>query len=306
MSEFFNTEYLPYKINQNRAEGSIENYHAMFRHIERAKFDKPLSAYKSKEIEDFLYSVPHSRTRQILQGFLNNMFKRAVALGLIKTNPCAAIEKVHHKQEQGKAFSFTEQKEFFAYLYGANKLTYTEKCYYLFVYLTGTRKSEALDVCVEDIDFVNKVISIRGTKTDGSNRKMPLVSLVEKLLLSLNVKKGRYFNLTDDQTEKKFRQVWKKEKGHKLHDLRHTFGTIQICVNKIDVKTVSLWMGHSTINTTLTTYTHPEQLDTGLFLRGDLTDEEKLAIYRGNCQEINYKIEQFLDKRTQNIPIKRT
>ena len=55
----------------------------------------------------------------------------------------------------------------------------------------------------------------------------------------------------------------------------HFFGTIQICVEKVNVKTVSLWLGHSNIQTTLQTYTHPEQLDKGTFLRGDLTEEEK-------------------------------
>lgn len=64
-------------------------------------------------------------------------------------------------------------------------------------------------------------------------------------------------------------------------------------------------MGHSTINTTLTTYTHPEQLDIGTFLRGDITEEEKLAIYRSKYREISCKIEQFLFAHTQDLPTKR-
>lgn len=110
----------------------------------------------------------------------------------------------------------------------------------------------------------------------------------------MNVKKGRYFKLTDAQADSRFRKVWKKEKGHKLHDLRHTFGTIQICVKKIDVKTVSLLMGHSTVDTTLNRYTHPEQLDKGTFLNGGLSDEEKLKIYRVQCDEIIKIISNFL------------
>ena len=53
-------------------------------------------------------------------------------------------------------------------------------------------------------------------------------------------------------------------------------------------------MGHSTIDITLRIYTHPEQLDSGTFLRGDLTQEEKLEIYRSKYKRILMMIEQFL------------
>ena len=69
---------------------------------------------------------------------------------------------------------------------------------------------------------------------------------------------------------------------------------MQICVEKIDIKTASLLMGHSTIDITLRIYTHPEQLDSGTFLRGDLTQEEKLEIYRSKYKRILMMIEQFL------------
>lgn len=305
LSEFFITEYLPYKKNQKRAAKTLTGYQTSLGYIKRAKFDKPLNQYKSKDIEDFLYSIPQTRTRKILQGFLNNLFNRCMATGLIRSNPCTAIETVQHKENKGKSFSFVEQKEFFTILFNSTQLTYVEKCYYLFVYMTGTRKDEALGLCVNDVDFTHKVLTIHGTKTDGSDRKMPLTPMVEQLLLTLDKKSGKYFTLNTYSADKVFRKVWNKEKGHKLHDLRHTFGTLKICVDKVDIKTVSLWMGHSTINTTLTTYTHPEQLDLGTFLRGDMSDDEKLAIYRSNYREISCQIEQFLAQHTQDLPTKK-
>lgn len=266
----------------------------MFRFIMAQKFDKRLTEYKSKMIEDFLYSVPQTRKRQKIQGLFNNMFTRALALSLIKENPCAPIEKMQHKIDQGKAFSFDEQSEFFPLLFENTELTYAQKCYFVFMYLTGTRRNEALSVRVEDVDFKNKVLSIRGTKTEGSNRKIPLTPLVEKLLLSLKPKKCYYFPMTSNVVNDIFRKVWIKKKGHKPHDLRHTFGTIQICVEKVDVKTVSLWMGHSTIDTTVNIYTHPEQLDSGTFLRGDLSSDEKTAVYRKKYGGILLLIERFI------------
>ena len=295
LSEYYKTEYLPYKKHQNLAERSLKGIESHFRFIVSRKFDKRLTEYTPKMIEDFLYSVPQTRKRQLLQGVFNNMFKRAVALQLIKVNPCASIEKMQHKQERGKAFSFDEQGEFFSLLFKNEKLTYAQKCYFTFLYLTGTRRTEGLSIRVEDVDFKNKVLSIRGTKTEGSNRQIPLIPLVEKLLLSVMPQRGAYFPYDDTHINHWFRNVWKKEKGHKPHDLRHTFGTVQICVEQVDVKTVSLWMGHSTIDTTVNIYTHPEQLDSGTFLRGNISNDEKTAVYREKYGGILMLIERFIE-----------
>lgn len=286
LSEFYRAEYLPYKRRQGRAESTLAEYESEMRFIIKSKFDKPLNLYKPKEIEDFLYSFPEPRKRQMIQGLLNNIFNRALTLALIRSNPCTPIDRARHAQEQGTAYSFEELFEFLQLLFDNRHLSYNDKCYFIFCLLVGTRRNEALYLTVEDVDFKNKVLHIRGTKTKGSDRNVPLTPLVEKLLLSLNVKKGRFFQMSDTVPNHLFREVWNKEKGHKLHDLRHTYGTIQICVNKTDIKTVSLLMGHSTVDTTLNRYTHPEQLDKGTFLNGALSDDEKLEIYRKKYDEI--------------------
>ena len=295
LSEYFETEYFPFKQHQGLAEQSLDDLKGSMRFIVAQKFDKRLTEYTSKMIEDFLYSVPQTRKRQKLQGVFNNMFTRALALGLVKTNPCAPIEKMRHNGEQGKAFSFDEQEEFFPLLFQSDKLTYEQKCYFIFLYLTGARRTEGLTVRVEDVDFKNKVLSIRGTKTEGSNRRIPLTPLVEKLLQSVKPKRGAYFPYDKNNINHIFRMVWEKDKGHKPHDLRHTFGTIQHIVEKVDIKTVSLWMGHSTIQTTVGIYDHPEQLDIGIFLRGDMSNDEKTAVYRERYGGILMLIERFIE-----------
>lgn len=294
LSEYYKADYVTFKRRQNLKERYLKEIDGMFSFIMSQGFDKPLTTYKPKHIEDFLYSVPETRKRQKLQGLFNNMFTRALALSLIKTNPCAPLDKVQHNGEQGKAFSFEEQEDFFKFLFQDETLDYTRKCYFAFLYLTGTRRDEALGIKVEDANFKNKVLSIRGTKTEGSNRKIPLTPIVEKLLLSLTPKNGFYFPITSNSVNHDFRKVWVKEKGHKPHDLRHTFGTIHICVEKVDIKTVSLWMGHSDISTTVNIYTHPENLDTGTFLRGDLSSDEKTAVYRKKYGGILLLIKDFL------------
>lgn len=297
LSEFFSKTYLPYKKKQGIAKRTIEGYKGNITFITEKKFDKPLNRYTAPEIEKFLYSIDKTRKRQVMQGFFNNMFNRAVALELIKSNPCASLDKVKHVQEQGKAYSFSEQAEFFENLIKSEFYSYSEKCYFIFVYLVGARRNEARGVRVEHVDFENKILELHGTKTEGSDRQIPLFPLVEKLLLSLNVKKGKFFKIKPQTIYAHYKEFCSTH--HKLHDLRHTFGTIQVCVERVDVKTVSLWMGHSNIETTLKIYTHPEHLDRGIFLRGNISEPEKIKIYQEKYAKILEIIDRFLTERTQ-------
>ena len=292
--DFYKTEFLPYKKRQGLTAHYLEQLNSYMRFIEKQHFNKSLSSYTTQMIETFLFSVPETNKRHVLQMLLNSILARAQTLNIIKTNPCTTVEKMRHKVETGKAFSFAEQIEFFNSLYQSKQLSYMQKCYFIFLYLTGTRKSEALSIKTDDVDFENKILSVRGTKTEGSNRRIPLTPLVEKLLQSLKPQKGRYFPLEAYTINNIFRVIWEKSKHHKPHDLRHTFGTIQICAEKIDVKTVSLWMGHSTINTTVNIYTHPEQLDNSTFLRGDISNDEKTTVYREKYGTILTQIEKFI------------
>lgn len=303
-SEFYTQRYLPYKQSQKRAENTLKGIEYNYKYIIEQGFDKPLNEYTAKDIKDFLFAIDKTRKRQIIQGMLNNLFKYAVSESLLTVNPCTAIEKMEHDTNMGTSFSFVEQARYFKRLFADKKISYQLKCYYIFTYLVGSRRNEGLDVIFSDADMEEKLLKVNGTKTDGSLRQIPLFPFVEKLLSTLTPnKKGRYFPFTERAADGTFSKFM-KELGmdHKLHDLRHSFGTIQICCNKIDVKTVSLWMGHSNIETTLKYYTHPEQLDKATFLRGDLSEDEKTVIYKGKCAEVLQLIDDFLTAHTQNIP----
>ena len=299
LSEFFETVYLPYKKSKNRAENTISGYLSNMKFIVERGFDNPLTKYTSSGIEEFLLSVPETRKRQILQGFLNNIFKRALAKSLVKVNPCAPLEKMEHEVEEGTAFEFCEQREFFENLEKI-KLTKAQKYYLLFVFLTGCRRNEARALRESDVDFERKVLHIQGTKTDGSDRYIPLTPLVEELLRRLQPKQGLYFPFSEYVAQTSLKKC---TKAHRLHDLRHTFGTLQICVENVDIKTVSLWLGHSNIETTLRIYTHPEQLDRAIFLRGDLTNGEKITILRRQYVEILQQVKKLISN-THDLPKK--
>lgn len=294
ISEFFQNNYLPYK-KANLSENSIKSINSIFKNLK--DFDKPLNKYTAIEIETFLYSIPQTRTRQMLQCLLNNLFNYAKRLNFIKNNPCDNVEKMKHTKKIGRALSFQDQYAFFENLYSAeSKTTMTEKLYLTFVYLTGTRRNEALSIKQNDIDYQSNVIHIPGTKTKTSKRTIPMFPLVKKLLKKTKVNNGKVFDISYNQVKN---VIEKTQSKYHLHELRHTFGTIGICVKKLDAKTVAMYMGHSDTFTTLNTYTHPEQLDEQLFYNGSLSENEKTKILRTKYNKVLSLIERWLNSIDQ-------
>lgn len=301
-SEFFNETYLPYK-RENIKESSIKDLMYDYNYIINNNFDKPLNRYTSESVEKFLLAIPKTHKRKTVRGVFNNVFTYAKQLGKIKVNPCDNVTSVKHKSTKGRAMSFADQLIFFDNIFACKKIKLVQKLYLLYVFLTGSRRAEALDVALNDFDIQNNVLHIPGTKSGGSDRDIPLFPLVKKLYVCTQQIRGvdskTFFGLKLSQVDKLMKFGIN---GYRLHDLRHTFGTIEICVQKLDPKTVSLHMGHADITMTLNTYTHPEQLDKALFFDGSKSDEEKLAVLREKYQVIINKISAYIDEHTQNVP----
>lgn len=301
-SEFFNGTYLPYK-RETIKETSITDILYDYNYIIDNNFDKPLNRYTTESVEKFLLAITKTHKRKTVRGVFNNVFNYAKQLGKIKVNPCDGVTQVKHQSKKGRALSFTNQDIFFDNIFASTKIKLVQKLYLLYVFLTGSRRAEALDVALNDFDIQSNVLHIPGTKSGGSDRDIPLFPLVKKLYNLMqqvrNIEARSFFGLKLSQVDKIMK--YGLDEYH-LHDLRHTFGTIQICVQKLDVKTVSLYMGHADIALTLSTYTHPEQLDKALFFDGSRSDDEKLDILRVKYHSILNKISGFLDEHTQNVP----
>ena len=104
-------------------------------------------------------------------------------------------------------------------------------------------------------------------KTSASNREIPLSPGLLKIIKPISkVINPEYYILTNDlkPTEPRTYRNYYLDLMSKLrlprlkfHGLRHSFATR--CVNaNIDIKTISVLLGHSNVTTTLNVYTHPD------------------------------------------------
>lgn len=147
---------------------------------------------------------------------------------------------------------------------------------------TGMRLGECLGLHWEDIDFKRKTLSVNATlnlrtkkrkepKTRASKRIIPLSDAQMKTLKKHKIEQRPFSNIVcvspngGYATHTHIREIMYKTieeiglKKIRFHDLRHTHATILVDNKaniKANIKAVQERLGHSSIKTTLDTYTH--------------------------------------------------
>lgn len=214
-------------------------------HIKSAMQNRPLKEISALDLQKLVNSIKKSRTRENVYDTLRSSFERAYAIRLIDYNPMLAVESPKHKRKKGEALSAEEQEAFIRIISG-----HKSESYFKFLLYTGCRRSEALMIKKSDINYDKKQLHIPGTKTEGSDRVIPLFDNVREIVE--NLIGDKLFELKPDYVTHLFKDICP---GHKLHDLRHTFATNCLSAG-IPLKIVQVWLGHSTIDTTADIYTH--------------------------------------------------
>lgn len=219
---------------------------------------------------------------------INRVFKYAVHLDIIQTNPVDRIirpkqqksrkEKIALTKEELKQFLTLAKKDARPVLYTAwHTLAYT-----------GLRRGELLGLEWSDIDFENKTISINKTlvtvngslytqspKTKRSTRTISLDDATIQVLKNWKLEqkkqffkngvksknivitniKGSYLDFAYFRDELKKFLSTHNLKQFSVHSLRHTHASLLFEAG-IEPKTISDRLGHSNIQTTLNMYTH--------------------------------------------------
>lgn len=217
-------------------------------HIPEEIKNIPLEELDPFELQGALNGVRTSRLRLYVFDIYRDSLRRATQLRYIPYSPAESLERPLHIKENGRPLTKEELSAFIMDIQNDHS-----KNLYLFYLYTGCRRSEALTITWDDIDFERNTICINGTKTRGSRRVVPLFKELRTVLRALpHSLDGRLFHCSPEYVTKSFKKLCP---AHHLHDLRHTFATR--CLEcGIAIKVVQKWLGHSQLNTTAGIYVH--------------------------------------------------
>ncbi len=177
-----------------------------------------------------------------------------------------AVDKPKHIKINGIAFDNNDEKKLIAILKDKNLDLFLITLY------QGLRKGEALAITGEDIDFINKTLTINKainehnefdtTKNLSSNRVMPLFENSIEILKKYALSKERVFNIPGKRAQAIFTDIIKKNfptKHYTIHSLRHTFVT-KCQEAGIPLHIIQKWVGHTIgSKVTNTVYTHTRE-----------------------------------------------
>ena len=222
---------------------------------------------------------------------INRIFKYAVLMDILDSNPFDKVIKPKSRQVQRKGnFLTKEELKEFLKLAQTTTLSYFFPLVHLMSY-TGLRQGEALALKWSDIDFENKRITVNKTaarikekqtlqtpKTKNSKRVISIDPATLSILKSwkkdqikIYFKNGKHFEgdknfiFTNQRGEwvhiHNFIRYFKRFiADHKLkpitpHGLRHTHASLLFSAG-VEPKNISDRLGHSTVQITLDLYTH--------------------------------------------------
>lgn len=257
-------------------------------HFEGMKLKKITVAYCQKIVIELSKSyVLYNHYLSVI----NRIFKYAVLMDVINSNPFDKVIKPKSRQTQRKGnFLTKEELKEFLKLAQNTTLSYFFPLVHLMSY-TGLRQGEALALKWSDIDFENKKITVDKTaarikekqtlqtpKTKNSKRVISIDSATLSILKSwkkdqikIYFKNGKHFEgeenfiFTNQRGEwvhiHNFIRYFKRFiADHKLkpitpHGLRHTHASLLFSAG-VEPKNISDRLGHSTVQITLDLYTH--------------------------------------------------
>lgn len=209
------------------------------------------------ELQRYFNSMPQNNTAVKKYDIVNGSLQKAEDFGIIKRNPCKAVDKPTYKKQKRRAFALTEQCDVLA------ELNERYAAVFFFLCATGLRIGEFLALRPENVDFEQHFISVDGavniktgartdTKTAAGVRK---VYFADGLFETIDV--GTLGTYTYDGIKKAFNKVFKRlhvEGISVTHSCRHTFASMLYAVGVSD-KIIQALCGHADVGTTVNIYT---------------------------------------------------
>jgi integrase len=214
--------------------------------------DEITTAAVEKFIEGLLSEVSQA-TANRYRDRLSGMFKRAVRLGLVTTNPVASVPKF--RETGGRVVCLTETQEQAI----RDALSPEMRPYLDFALNTGFRWSKQMDLRWLDIDLLTKTLTI-GKDKNGQALRVPFNSDVDRVVLEMGTRRKRPTDPHEPVFPRRYREPDKffpravqrarealREAGHhdeaagldgvSWHGLRHTWAS-RLTMAGVDPRTL--------------------------------------------------------------------
>jgi integrase len=268
-------EYLRYvEHDRKRRPSTVADYRGVVDFALDAEFgDLPLEevteqridAYRARLVDEGELSDRTINKRLVI---LHGVLRRAMKVFGLRENAAALVER-QPLRDSGD-FSVLSPAEVEALARAAQ--SDQDAAFFRVASFTGLRLGELRALRWMDVDFANRVVHVKrsythgevGTPKSGRVRSVPLIDQAAKALDGLS-KRGLYTgpedlvfvenelgdNVDDWRLRRRFQAALDRAKlpRLRLHDLRHTFGTI--AVRAFPLTDVKAYMGHADIQTTM-------------------------------------------------------
>lgn len=271
-----------------------------------------LTELRVRHLEDFYHFLTTRRNlspqsvrhcHRIISKSLND----ALRLEMILSNPASLARLPKIQKFEGQYLTYSQLMELSSLFDGHILQPLVQ-----FISVYGLRRSEALGLCWDKVDFENNQFTIcrtmiqhneknylkSATKNASSCRTLPLTPSMRELLLTLKERRMIYSKLfPQSYAENDLVFVWEDgsiitpnyltstfhdivKKSHlpciRLHDLRHSAAS-NLISNGASIVDVQHWLGHSQPSTTLNFYAHTDsnaKIRTGEMIEKSLTFEK--------------------------------
>lgn len=268
IADKWDTEYRNKVSDINYRKNTKAAYNRIISYYEDVSDISKITSVEVNTFINYLISKGYyKKTIAAHKCILNMIFQYAILNGYIKYNPVSNIRLPNNLPRTPREIPSTKDiKIVDSHYNGFDLLPY-------FLLYTGLRMSEALAISSDDIDFKNKIITVRKrllhdgnkpvienkTKTQNSQRT---VVLLDRLAEKLPRRPGLIF-CNEDGSPLAKHQLADKWDNYKTtynvnltaHQLRHAYATMLFEAG-IDLKDAQELMGHSDINLTRQIYTH--------------------------------------------------
>ncbi len=284
LGDFINDTYLPWFTSHYKAPKAKLPFN-QFKHLFNKQLNKVTSwdieSWRSKRHKDGLNVTTSNR----YIGTLKAMFNRAVEWEVIEHNPIAKIKK---QKSDNRAIvrylSTDEEARLRASLRSRDRRLAESNPFYaggrfvslkailggyadhihpmiLLLMNTGMRRGEMFNLRWQDVDFINKRITVIGnTSKTGQTRYIPLnveaFNVLQMWSKQTQRENGFVFIGKNGSRFTNIDKAWKvllreaKINDFRLHDLRHHFASRLVSAG-VDLNSVRELLGHSDIKMTL-------------------------------------------------------